>query len=83
MPIYEYVCCGCEEEFEFFVRAQNQPRCPACDSTDLDRRLSLPRVHSDTTHGLAMRAAKKRDKSLATDRMHDRMHYEHSHDRHG
>lgn len=83
MPIYEYACKGCEHEFELFVRKGVEPACPECESEELERRLSLPRVHSETTHGLAMRAAKKRDKALATDRMHDRLHYEQSHDRHG
>jgi hypothetical protein len=30
-----------------------------------------------------MRAAKQRDASQARDRMHERLHYEKSHDRHG
>ena len=30
-----------------------------------------------------MKAAKKRDAGQAQDRMHNRLHYEESHDRHG
>ena len=45
--------------------------------------MSLPRVKSSGTHDLAMRAAKKRDAVQARDRMHERIRYEESHDRHG
>jgi putative FmdB family regulatory protein len=83
MPIYDYVCSDCKDEFELFLRGKDEPRCPSCESVALERQLSVPGVRSETTRGLAMRAAKKRDKSLATDRMYDRMHYEESHDRHG
>jgi len=49
----------------------------------LERRLSLPRVKSSSTHDMAMRAAKRRDAAQARDRMHERIRYEESHDRHG
>lgn len=83
MPIYEYACTECGHEFELLVRGEMTPACPACESQDLERRMSLPRVKSSSTHDLAMRAAKKRDASQAKDRMHERIRYEESHDRHG
>ena len=84
MPIYEYTCLGCGREFELLVRGTGAtPACPSCKSEELERRMSLPRVKSSTTRGMAMRAAKKRDASQAQDRMHERIRYEKSHDRHG
>jgi len=83
MPIYEYACKGCGNEFEMLIRGQKTPVCPACESEDLERLLSLPRVKSDTTRDLAMRAAKKRDTAQATERMYTQLQYEQSHDRHG
>ena len=83
MPIYEYSCNGCGFQFEVLVRGTKTPECPSCHGKDLDRLISLPRVHSQTTRDLSMRAAKKRDASMSKDRMHDRLHYEESHDRHG
>lgn len=83
MPIYEYTCRKCGHQFELLVRGQKVPACPSCRSEDLERMFSLPRVSSASTRDLSMRAAKKRDKTQATDRMHDQLNYERSHDRHG
>lgn len=83
MPIYEYECQGCESRFEVLVRSADVPACPTCGSEALERVFSLPRVQSATTQDLAMRAARRRDAAQAKDRMHDRLRYEQSHDRHG
>ncbi|MBI3148423.1 MAG: zinc ribbon domain-containing protein [Betaproteobacteria bacterium] len=41
MPIYEYLCRGCGEEFETLVRASAPaPECPACHGQDLTKKLS-------------------------------------------
>jgi putative FmdB family regulatory protein len=42
MPIFEYVCKACGREFEFLKlpAATTVPSCPACQSLDLERRLS-------------------------------------------
>jgi len=83
MPIYEYTCRECGLDFERLVLGGRTPTCPACESEELERRISLPRVKSSSTHDMAMRAAKKRDAAQARDRMHERIRYEESHDRHG
>jgi putative FmdB family regulatory protein len=44
MPIYEYRCEECGEEFELFVRSSSQaanPTCPECDSERVKRAISL------------------------------------------
>lgn len=83
MPIYEYVCRECQEPFEVLVRKRKTPACPACGSDDLERVLSMPAVKSDVTRQKSLRAAKKRDRALGTERMRRRLEYEESHDRHG
>ena len=83
MPIYEYSCQECDDDFEELVRGEEVPVCPSCGTENIERQMSLPRVHSQSTKALCMRAAKKRDAGQAKDRMHDRLHYEESHDRHG
>lgn len=83
MPIYEYSCNGCEHGFELLILGKETPACPECQSEDLERLISLSRVKSEATRGLAMKAAKKRDAAQAKDSMHERMRYEDSHDRHG
>ena len=41
MPIYEYTCKGCGEEFETLVRSSTTPDCPECHSTELEKQLSV------------------------------------------
>jgi putative FmdB family regulatory protein len=44
MPVYEYSCRKCEHTFEALVTgsAAGTVRCPGCESSDLDRLISLP-----------------------------------------
>ena len=83
MPIYEYSCNACRNSFEILVLTNTALECPSCASRDLERLISSPSVHSEGTHRMAMRAAKKRDRALATDRAIEQRKYEESHDRHG
>ncbi len=44
MPIYEYRCTECGEEFEKFVRsmtAEVEVTCPACGSSQVEKKISL------------------------------------------
>ena len=41
MPIFEYQCASCGNEFEILVRKPSPaPQCPACKSTELRKKLS-------------------------------------------
>lgn len=40
MPLYEYTCRACQQQFEFLVRPGGTPTCPACQSADLERATS-------------------------------------------
>ncbi len=40
MPIYEYVCEGCAQDFEELVREGERPSCPRCGGERLRRKLS-------------------------------------------
>jgi putative FmdB family regulatory protein len=80
MPIYEYACGGCGHEFEKLVRRDAAPPCPACGAVNVERLFSLPNVSSETTKGKAMRAAKKRDRTQAVDRVEAQRAYERNHD---
>jgi putative FmdB family regulatory protein len=33
MPIYEYSCASCDNEFEVLVRGSEKPACPDCGSS--------------------------------------------------
>ena len=83
MPIYDYTCQACGHQFELLVRGQRTPACPSCKSKKLERLFPRPSLQTPGTRAKALKAAKKRDAALATDRMHERLKYEESHDRHG
>lgn len=40
MPLYDYHCNGCGQDFELLVRASSTPACPHCASTALDKQVS-------------------------------------------
>ena len=42
MPIYEYACQDCGQNFEMLVRSSTVPTCPKCQSTQLEKQLSVP-----------------------------------------
>ena len=41
MPIYEYACSDCGHAFEALVRSSTVPQCPGCQSTALEKQLSV------------------------------------------
>jgi putative FmdB family regulatory protein len=52
MPIYEYRCEECDEDFEVFVRSPSQranPTCPKCGSHRVRKAISLFGVGGATT----------------------------------
>jgi putative FmdB family regulatory protein len=52
VPIYEYACCACHQEFELLVRGQQQPECPKCGSQELEKLLSVPAAHTSSRSSL-------------------------------
>jgi putative FmdB family regulatory protein len=45
MPIYDYACSKCAEQFEVLVRNGEPVACPECGSTKLEKLLSAPVAH--------------------------------------
>ena len=80
MPLYEYSCKVCGKEFELLVRHDTVAVCPACESAEIEKLLSLPAVKSSGTHELAMRAAKKRDAAQGKEQLRAQLEYERDHD---
>jgi len=46
MPLYEYHCRQCDQEFEILVRGGEQPACTECGSDRLEKLLSVPAAHT-------------------------------------
>lgn len=42
MPLYEYTCKSCEHTFEALVFGDEKVECPECESTKLERLMSVP-----------------------------------------
>lgn len=40
MPIFEYICKGCNKHFEALVYGSQEAVCPACHGTNLDPQIS-------------------------------------------
>ena len=40
MPIFEYHCAACGNDFELLVLGSDVPACPRCESEDLEKKLS-------------------------------------------
>lgn len=51
MPLYEYTCTKCRDEFELLVRGGETPVCPQCGSQRLERLLSVPAAHTASAGG--------------------------------
>lgn len=77
MPIFEYSCKGCGNEFEALVRPNTPaPACPACSGADLEKLISRPAIKSESTHALALKAAKKRDQKSGAEKAREQREYE-------
>ena len=48
MPLYEYECQQCHHHFELLVREQTVLACPSCQSTELEKQLSVFAVGADS-----------------------------------
>ncbi len=80
MPIFDYVCNDCQHPFEALVRGSAAPVCPECGSESLEKQPALPSLKTSSTRGLAMQAAKRRDKAQGAERTHAQREYELNHD---
>lgn len=41
MPIYEYLCQGCNSQFEYLIEGSDKAACPSCESRKVERQLSV------------------------------------------
>lgn len=83
MPLYDFKCRACGEEFEALVRVPPRedegPACPSCRSTDLERLLSQFAVSSETTQQAAVKDSKARQMKDRRDQIIAQREYERKH----
>jgi putative FmdB family regulatory protein len=61
MPLYDYACRRCGQQFELLVRAGTVEACPSCQSQDLERLLSSGfAVSSEGTRQSHLQAARRK-----------------------
>ena len=44
MPIFDYTCRACRHSFEYITQKGQEPVCPECKSTDVEKQLSMFKV---------------------------------------
>ena len=73
MPLFEYRCVSCGEEFELLVRGAQTPTCCACGSATLDRLLTSFAVSSARRSARALASAREtyRHSKGRTERRHE------------
>ncbi|MBL0093528.1 MAG: zinc ribbon domain-containing protein [Piscinibacter sp.] len=61
MPLYDYGCSACGQQFELLVRSSTVPACPHCAAAALERLVSLtaPQGSSQALIAAGRRAAAK------------------------
>ena len=82
MPIYEYECRSCHHQFEAIVRSSDTPGCPSCQSTDLERLISLFAVDSGESRRIARDAARKQHAKTTKEKAHAEYEYDRKHHGH-
>ncbi len=72
MPIFEYRCSACADEFEHLVlNSSPVPECPSCGSQDLEKMMSISSVSTDHIRRRATRDIRARNRALRTDHAHE------------
>jgi putative FmdB family regulatory protein len=81
MPLFEYRCEKCREEFEYLERHSTPAaKCPACGSKRLEKLISRTAVSSEHTQKRALDGAKKRVASQRYDYQYEQHKEYHEHD---
>ena len=83
MPLYDFRCQSCGHEFEVLVRSgEASPTCPECQSSELERLLSLFAVSSEDRRDAAVKKERKRQVAGRKDALVAEEEYRQKHEGH-
>lgn len=73
MPIYEFECRGCGNQFEhlllpWLAKDGETPECPSCHGTKVERMLSICAISSEATRQSALDKARKKNRKVAQEK---------------
>ncbi len=79
MPLFEFRCAGCEQQFELLIRGGATPSCPSCGSTSLERVVSMFAVSSDGTQRRSRQLLGAKQKETSQRNQAERAFYKDDH----
>jgi putative FmdB family regulatory protein len=65
MPIFDYRCRGCGNEFELIVLKTTVVACPACEGRDLEQKVSWFAVSTESMRKSNLQSARRKLKASA------------------
>ena len=81
MPLYDFRCRSCGDEFERLVRQQETIECPSCRGQDLERLLSTFALSTEERRAAAAKQSRKQQIAKNRDKVVAEEEYRQKHDK--